>query len=146
MGLKLFYRNVLDTLAVWFEDGEENEKTEIITGYIMNSGSWGSEKAGCLSVAAKQSEKTDSVSTGRMQWIVRIFFPEPLAMKSRYPRLARHPWMLPLFWVWRWLEIIWDHPQKIRSKLSLAGTISSEEVSDFQRSMNAVGLKFSEKE
>ena len=41
MHLHEFYLNVLDTINVWFSNGEENEKTELITNVIYESGQYG---------------------------------------------------------------------------------------------------------
>lgn len=141
--LRDFYDNVFDTLAVWFENGIANEKTELITEHVFASGAYGTRDGRSMSEAIR--DKTDSRKTAKQirrgKWLWMIFLPYS-AMCSIYPVLKKFPILLPVMWPVRWMTILFKKPNRItyyRRKIEL---LQDDAMNAFESRMNAVGLTF----
>lgn len=81
----------MEALAdAWFGDGESTNDLIILGSYIA---------AGVTVVGTADAEETKK--TGRL----RRIFPRYASMKRKYPVLKYLPFLLPLFWVARWLSL-----------------------------------------
>lgn len=137
-----FYRNTLRLLDAWFHGGEMNEITELMTSYIFSGGSWGSAEAMLFSQQIKQARKQGKIKHSGAQSVLRILFPSLSTMRYRYKILGKAPYLLPVVWVVRWIDILFFRPQKIKSKLRILRTIDDESVLTRQNALQAVGLDF----
>lgn len=85
------FASALESLAdVWFGDGESTNDLMLLGSYIA---------AGGTVVGIADAEETKK--TGRL----RRVFPRYGSMKRKYPVLKYLPFLLPLFWVARWIAL-----------------------------------------
>ena len=89
-GIAQFVRAMEALADAWFGDGESTNDLIILGSYIA---------AGGTVVGTADAEETKK--TGRL----RRIFPRYASMKRKYPVLKYLPFLLPLFWVARWLSL-----------------------------------------
>lgn len=137
-----FYLNILNTLSVWFEGKAADEKAELITAVIFDSGVYGTGKAHILSEGLKASKSTSFV---RLRKYLRLIFPKFKDLSNKYPILERHPILLPLMWVRRALNIFTKHTQ-VKATIDKVDKMRPGDIKSYQDSLNFVGLDFNFKE
>ncbi len=133
-----FWRNIKKTLDAWFEDGEWDEKSVFITKKIIRSLTYGSSDNRNLARAIKASKTTKHV---KLKKVMGLIFPTYFSMSQKYPVLKKAPVLLPIMWVVRWFEAIFN-PSKIKNQKRNIDMISEESVGKYHDELNYVGLDF----
>lgn len=112
----------------WFVE----EKTEIppeLQDYhsrILESGTYG-DNDGMKSNAMRYMQGGKSLRAAKWSVAFRKLFPPYVLMKDPYPGLKKTPFLLPLFWIYRWFRTLVVKPKNITTffsklkKLSLPG-------------------------
>lgn len=101
----------------------EHDASDPVLVYIWRGGVYGSQK-NRLSVQKKQ------LGSSRAYIWKRIVLPYS-SMKISYPILKKHPVLLPLCWVHRWIRAIFrGKTGKFASELVSAGRISEDDVQE----------------
>ena len=138
-----FYQNVLATGKVWFANGTANEKTDFITEYIFSSGSYGTMDQKFLAGAVRMAQ-TERRATAGVRWrkLLRMTFPSYARLRGRYPALNRMPVLLPVFWVVRWVEVLFFRPSSIQHEMAGFGKATGKQVDEFEQALRYVGLEF----
>lgn len=96
-----FYENICRVIDVWFADAPSDEKTDFITDFIFNSGSWGAQESKTVSEAVRdQSHRRGTLRVKLMRWMP-VLFPSVKVLRDKYTVLKKAPWMLPFVWVYR---------------------------------------------
>ena len=136
LDLTEFYRNVMRTLAVWFEDGQPDEKVHMITRFVFNSGSFGTEDAQFIASTLRAARGKNAARTA----VVRKVFPSLKRMKHRYPALRRFPVFLPAFWVVRLFHVVLFRQDKLRKGRGDLRMLREGAGEQFEQSLRFVGL------
>jgi hypothetical protein len=136
-----FYDNIVHTLRVWFEDAPADERTEYITQFIFTSGEYGRAHTSNLSSALKLSKNGESEQTVKRKRVMRALFPGYTEMCRKYRVLRKVPVLLPIMWVVRIFEKILKKG-KVQHFVTNKLHVDAEEVSQYQQSLNYVGLDF----
>ena len=139
--LLTFYRNSMDTAAVWFDGAAETEMTDFMTGRIFGSGSYGTQENHVLSEGLK-SAKEMPVEQVQKKRLLGMIFPSAKALSKKYPCLIKMPWLLPFVWVYRWVAALLFKRDTIRSESKRVSAMSAENISAYQSELNYVGLDF----
>lgn len=132
LGLDTFYQNILATLACWWSDGEETEVTELITDYIISSGTFGNQQTKNVADSARTGKKKERIQ--------KLLFPSVDNMRYAYPVLQKHPGLLPVMWVYRWGKIAFAERGKLEYQRDRLKNETDEKLDAFERSMRAVGI------
>ncbi len=140
--LSEFYENICHLLNVWFEDGKENEKTDFITDFIFNSGSWGQKDSYILSAVAKNVSAGGNVKSGKRKSWVKVVFQPKVELEYRYTILQKAPWLLPAIWVFHWFEVVLFRRNSIRKRYKTMQIATEQKVQSYQDALNYVGLSF----
>lgn len=141
LNLSEFYRNMLDLMCAWFEDGESTGKTDFITDYLFSGNSWGSWKN---TQVYHLRAKKGSTAHGKAMFLISKLFPPLTTMTFQYPLLKKIPVLLPVFWILR-LGRYWIRNPKNRQKaMYIMTNVSDEMVNRRQEHMQYVGLSFEE--
>lgn len=141
-----FHGNMLRLLEVWFEGRAEDAVTALATAFIFSGGSWGSLEAAVLSGEVRAAQKTGAIRKTGVKAVLRAFFPPREQMTYRYEAVRRNGWLLPVFWVVRWLDILLFRPQKVGRKLAVLRRVSDSDVTTHAGALRMVGLEFNEDE
>lgn len=138
MGLTKFHHNILKLLRVWFEGAETDPGTDAVTAYIFSSGSWGNTETRMYTEALVHASGNTQQAKG--QSVLRMIFPKLTYLQSSYSILLRHPWLMPVFWVVRWVDILLHRRKNIRKRLDIIRDMSKEKLTERKAFLDAVGL------
>lgn len=133
-GLISFYESVRSLTDAWFFGAEHSALTEKMQEYILQGGVYGTMEN---RVAVDQSKKG-----GKLRYMLgRIFAPMDV-LSVRYPSLERHRWLMPVYQVRRWFEIIFCGRLKSSVReLRTSGGISKDKESATKALFDEIGLK-----
>ncbi len=140
--LDSFYKNILATIKVWFEDAEETEVTRLITNNLFQSGVYGDFKQHAIAYAYKKSKQTGSVKKAKIWNLLSSAFSPLDAEKRRHRFLKSCPFLLPVAWVINWVTAIKENHNKIGDVFKKAAYSTEENVEKFRRDLLAVGLDY----
>ena len=141
-----FYRNIRVLIAAWFEGSDWDERTQFITDFIFESGSWGSHKKRIISAGAKAEKEAGSATYGRIKRAMKMLFPSALDMRQKYPVLRWLPFLLPVFWPIRWITAVLFRRENIRRQRNALAISTADEIKTYQQALDYVGLDFHFKE
>ena len=138
MGLHEFYTNVMKVVTVWFLNGSENEKTELITNVIFNSGQYGTYEQQIVNRAVL-THKGSSVKARFVKLRDGIFLPYR-KMKIRYKAVEKCPILLPVMWVVRWFEILLFRRHVFKVQRERSKMMDKKNMEDHKQALQFVGL------
>lgn len=146
IGLFDFIRNVADLLSVWFEDGEETEKTDFMTNWIFSKGAYGNPMNISTSMALRKVKDsgTEQGLKARL-YLKRLFLPYK-NMCRQYPVLRKAPYLLPVFWAARITKALLFKRDRIMGEKERIDGLDKEKVEEYRKNLDYVGLDFPEKE
>ncbi len=142
LGLLEFHNNIIDTLDVWFNGKEATELTDYITKRIIDSGSFGLSEWHDMANAARATARTDSTSSAKIKTVLRLIFLPMEDMKKKFPILEKLPILLPILWVIRWINAIFNKRKTIAYETSKLDYMDDRIVDNYNSELRKVGLKF----
>ena len=140
MHLSAFHANTQKTIAVWFEDAEETDVTNLITNVIFNSGRYGSAEKAIINRALQNGKK--SAATMKISRIFSNVFPSYTVMAKKYPVLKKVPVLLPLRWIVRFFETIIGRRAIVKKFINETARIENADVKENEQALRLVGLEF----
>lgn len=141
-----FFGNIMDTLAVWFEDRPATDVTDFITAIVFNSGVYGTHEAHILSEAVKKSKSLGSARNVRAHSFFTALFPPYGQMCQKYPFLRKCPVLLPFLWIYRIIISVLFRKNNVKAQQKRINIMRDQNVSGYQDSLHFVGLDFNFKE
>lgn len=138
-----FYNNTVHTLNVWLNGEKSDEMSDFITEKIFESGSYGTYKAHIMSGAVKASKSGGNV---RIKRIVKLIFLPYKYMCDKYPVLIKAPFLLPVMWLVRIADVIFNKRDKIARQRKELDYITDDKIAEYKKELNFVGLDFNFKE
>ncbi len=142
LGLYDFWKNICKLLEVWFENGTADEKTEYITNVVFKSGVYGNPENTAISQSLKRKNHIENKCIRNIHYAVKLVFPGLDGMKRRHNTLKRFPFLLPLFWVVRWCDILLNKNRKLKEDIMQYSNISDDIVDEYEKNLAYVGLKY----
>ncbi len=107
-----FYNNISDLAEYWFA-AAKNEKVDPIIieleKFIMNNGLFGT----------MQNASLLKLSDGKFNFALKVCFPSLNEMKSMYSWLNKAPYLLPVSWVIRAFDAIFNRRNSIAKQFSI---------------------------
>lgn len=140
-----FYKNTEHTLSVWFSGAACDGMSDFITEKIFCSGSYGTHTAHLLATAVKTAGEESDEAELKKRLFIKKLFPPYKAMLSRYKCLEKHPKLLPLMWLVRFLQIPFRRGSVKRNIAAVKAT-APDRVMAYRDELEAVGLKYNFKE
>lgn len=116
-GLKVFADAAERLAEVWFSGEKMDAMSAQLSAFILDGGAFGSMEN---SIAVKQVQMG-----GAKKYAYRRIFPPFEKMKFRYPVLERHPWLLPVYHVVRWITVLckgngWQSLRELEANASMS--------------------------
>ena len=145
LDLDIFYKNILETINVWFNEKQETKISDYITDRIIESGAYGIKEKWDLANASRVSSSSTSVSVAKSKSIILLIFMPFSSMKKKYPVLNKIPILLPLMWVVRWIDAIINKRDNISRHSERITKIDKTLVEGYNKELEMVGLKFEQK-
>lgn len=137
--LSEFYKNILDTIDVWFGNGESTPVTDAITDNVFDSGSYGTAEASLLSVRIKESEEAGSIKKAKIIAVFKMIFPSYSDMCARFPVLVKAKVLLPVFWIVRIVKGALFKRKSVKQQVS---SLSTDKINTYRQKLNFVGLDY----
>ncbi len=144
LNLSEFHKNVMDTLDVWFNDGEANDKTALITNVIFSSGQYGSEEMAIINRVIRASVNSGSIEKTKIKNIFSVLFLSLDNMRKEYPLLTKMPFLLPFMWIVRGADVLLLRKENLKKYFKGVKTINKTNVEENQNALSFVGLEFRE--
>ena len=142
ISLDAFFKNLCDTMKVWFGTAEHTPVTETITDVILSSGAFGDQKMQYIASAARCADTSGSTKRGRRKRIRYLFFPSFDSMCSLYPVLRKVPVLLPAIWVYRWVHALLFKSKTVKKRYEEARSVTPQVIESYQKKLAFVGLHF----
>ena len=137
-----FYDNIRALIHLWFEDGEETEKTQFITDFIFQSGIWGKKESYILARETRHAKAAGSLRGGRLRSFRTALFPGLESMREQYPILEKHSWLMPFLWPVRLVHIVLFRRDRIVARKNKWKLSSADNIQSYQQALTYVGLNF----
>jgi len=132
IGLNRFFLNVKNMLACWFDGREYDSISSEMTKRIIESGIFGNSKNRFVADAMHHSLIKKVFST--------VFLPSKY-MKEKYSVLEKAPMLLPVFWVYRIFNILFNKSGKVKSYKNKLKLANKDNLSDYKNHLKFVGLE-----
>lgn len=111
LGLDVFAARLEELGQVWFGDRAASAFTEALSSYLFDSGAYG-----CSSNRAQNRLLGRDGGSRFAYWRGRLFPPRKV-MEGYFPVLKQAPFLLPVFWLWRWLRAVIGRREKLKTEL-----------------------------
>lgn len=112
-GLRQFKDEFEKVAAYFFDDADANEFTQKLAKHILESSLLGnSERKSASDVAANASETNDKKA--KKKSVLRKIFLPTEQMKFLFPVLKKAIWLLPIFHVVRWGQVLFTRPNALK--------------------------------
>lgn len=134
--LEEFYDNLMRALDVLFEDAVGNEATDIIIREAFESGSFGNIDSVIQSAAVRQHQKG-----GKLKYLIETAFPSLEVMSENKEILRKLPFILPFYWVRRWIWVLVQKPQGVKNVLTIAEKMGNGDAQHRIEILKKVGIK-----
>lgn len=146
LGLFEFYENVLRTLEVWFCEAEPDKITDMISNTIILGGSFGTHKSKTNALVVRSAEGKKNVKKARLLMFKVKVFPPVKFIAFKYTFLKSKPWLLPVAWVMRWFDVVFNRRKSIGNTLKNIREVNADDVIKYENEIRMVGLNFDTKE
>ncbi len=116
-----------------FSGMDKDEFSDLVLDYIFKGGVYGSQEN---KIAVKKS-RTDS----SLGYIIKTLFLPYKAMTVSYPVLKKAPYLLPFYWIVRWIKAVQvGKTKRMASEFSYANNMSENEVDNIKKINSTLGL------
>ncbi len=136
MGVGGFARSMEKLSAVCFADEAMDEDSELLIGFALSSGVFGTEETYKLGRITRMA--SGSVGSGKLRSVLAaVFLPYP-RMKAQFPKLKKAPFLLPYYWCVRLFNLRSGLKAKLK-RLDYSG-IGEEDRRYMQEVFRAAGV------
>ena len=140
--LSFFEENVMKTLDFWFGNGKEDDRVDLITSVVFNSGAYGTYENHLIAQATKESKILGSAKKARRKEYMNLVFMPYSSMCKRYPVLIKAKILLPVFWFFRGIEALLNRRKMISAHYNDVRYKTDDRVSEYKQMLDFVGLSF----
>ena len=131
--LSNFYKAIRAISERWFSGAETDGEFKDVEDYILGAGVYGSSKNNVMSKTVREG--------GRFKFVMRYLFLPYSSMKTLYPVLEKHKWLLPVCWVRRWISRLFEgKAKKAAARIMLSGAQTDEELGKTKKMFEKLGL------
>ncbi|HBJ18822.1 MAG TPA: hypothetical protein DDY70_03645, partial [Clostridiales bacterium] len=132
--LTKFAEAVFRLSDAWFAGAPADDLCRRMEAFLFRGGAYGTKQQ---EMAVNRAKKG-----GRIGFIFRRLFPPFRMLSNRYPVLKKHPWLAPVFCVWRWIETLFGTEARRRTLRSwqIMNEVKGETVDDTKDMIEKLGL------
>ena len=137
----LQFKNELEKVAAYFfEDAQADEFTVKLAKHILESSLFANiDKKSASDVAANVGEHSEKKAKRKTFWC-KVFLPTE-QMKFSYPVLKKAIWLLPVFHVVRWFQVLFTRPKAIK-QLKEYGEVKNEDLQYMKEIRSGLGIEY----
>ncbi len=140
MRLGVFFDNLRATINAWFCDGPWNDVIEHISNVVF--GNTAQENIRQIAQSARATQRTGTAKKGKLNLFLIKAFPARKHLDWNYPQLKKVP--LVFAWIARWFILLTQRADTVKKNYSQMQDVSQEQVDDYRKSLEYVGLQFPE--
>lgn len=140
MRLGLFFDNLMATINAWFYEGPWNDVVEQISNVVF--GNTNMENIKQIAQSARAAQRTGTAKKGKLRALMVKAFPAKKHLNWNYPQLKKLP--LVFAWVARWFILLTQRSDKVKEDYAKMQDVSEQQVNDYRKSLEYVGLQFPE--
>ncbi|MBR6737911.1 MAG: nucleotidyltransferase family protein [Clostridia bacterium] len=135
----LKFKNEFENLAnYFFNDIEPSEFTLKLASHVLSSSLHSNEDLiDASSVANKLND--GGVKTAKKKAVLKRIFPPKESMQFSYPVLKKLPWLIPVFYVVRWFDVLVKRPKNVK-KIRATSVVKENDVLYMQEINNGLGI------
>lgn len=131
--LMKFGNVVFGIVAVWFDQKTPTETEILAQDFIFSGGVYGNLYN---SISVTRSRKNIFI------YILQRIFPPFYSLLATYPILRKHPWLLPIFWVRRWIRLLRAGKLKlIKTEYTINRSLNEDELNNTSELLKRLELK-----
>lgn len=133
-GLCAFAENANKLSLAWLGNGEMDPLLLQMQDFVFRGGTLGSDE--------NQVKVHKARSTGKAGFLIyRIFMPYG-SMRLKYPSLKKYPALLPVFWVRRWAELLFQSGKRKHAlqEMKMNQKIDSQSIRNIKWMLDELGL------
>ena len=99
----------------WFskERPPLSEKAAKMANYVFSGSTYGRPNGIDENKLLGLIKKGKSEKRARLSFFMQIVFPSYDRLSGRFPSLKKAPFLLPFYWIWRWLVVLFTKPGQI---------------------------------
>ena len=122
---------------VWFGDGKTDVDTEVIGDYIAESGAYGKTDNNII----MNYNGNPNAENVKMKYFINKNFIPFKDMKKNFPVLNKAPFLLPAFWIYRILRVLFTaRRKKIKDFVNVSKKINKESCEKINRIKKISGI------
>ena len=131
--LEEFSRAVFGIVDVWFNGKTANEIEQMVESFILPAGVYGDLNNKITVTRAKGKNK--------YSYAVERIFPPCTSLKIAYPILNKHPWLLPICWVRRWIRLLSAGKLKqVKIEYHINYRLNADQLNNTDKMLKLLGL------
>lgn len=125
LGIEVFEKNSRELAEKIFCDIPVSQikltaEERVMLLYYMGAGTYGSfENYINKSLRSIQADKEPITGFTKFRYCMARLFPGREWCKDNYPFVYRHPYLLPFFWIWRWIKRIPMSKKRVQKEISV---------------------------
>jgi hypothetical protein len=104
-GMLTFAKNISLLADYWFGESHKETKTIRKMGIIIKTSALHGVFDGNANDSIKM-RKAYGMKSAKLKYLLNRIFPPLILMIQLFPILGKHHWLLPVFWIYRWLRAI----------------------------------------
>jgi len=109
LGILTFTEIIEKTAEFLFGEGKEDNDVSAVTEFLLSGNTYGTKEVGAIT---KHGSKT--------KYIIYRIFPPREKMEKLYPSLKGKKYLLPFFYIKRWLDVLFTRKERIKSVVNTA--------------------------
>ena len=140
--LSVFAQKLEQLSRVWFAEEEETYETSLVGDFVFDCGLYGKAANQIISAASddKKEEKVTEKHVKR-KYFFHMMFPPAKDLSNRFPILRKCPFLLPIFWVYRWFAAVLFRRKNIKRTLHNYNALETQRIKKRFEVMNVMQLK-----
>lgn len=87
-----------------------------MANYVLSGATYGRKNGIDENTLRALMKDGKSEKRAKVSFFMSIVFPSYKIMSGRFPSLTKVPLLLPLYWIWRWLVVLFTKPGKIMTQ------------------------------
>ena len=137
-GLRQFKEEFEKLSAYFFEEGEADEFTIKLAEHVLESSLLSNAKKQSASDVAAKADGVDDKKAHQKAFWRKIFLPVE-QMKFLFPILKKAVWLLPVFHVVRWAQVVFTRPKAI-AQLKKMNDVNVDELAQMKEIRGGLGI------
>ena len=137
-GLRQFKEEFEKLSAYFFEEGDADEFTIKLAEHVLESSLLSNAKKQSASDVAAKADGVDDKKAHQKAFWRKIFLPVE-QMKFLFPILKKAVWLLPVFHVVRWAQVVFTRPKAI-AQLKKMNDVNVDELAQMKEIRGGLGI------